>query len=109
MTAALPLLREFRELRGMSRRELAVCAGVSVDTIQRVETGYRCPGITLHVARQIAAALDCPVGLLCAADRAEALRAYRDAMALLLLSYASRPVRRQAVDGRRMTGDELEA
>ncbi len=96
MTPALPLLRELRELRGLSRPDLASAAGVAVDTIQRAETGYRCPGITLHVARQIAAALDCPVGLLCAADRTEALRAFREATALLLLSYEARPVRGQA-------------
>jgi DNA-binding XRE family transcriptional regulator len=98
MTPALPLLRELRELRGLFRQTLAAAAGVSVDTIQRAETGYRCPGITLHVARQLAAALDCPLGLLCAADRAEALHACQQATALLLLGYEARPVRGQAAE-----------
>lgn len=53
------LLRQWRERRGWSLRELGERSGVSYVTIQRVETGTLSP--TLATLEKLAAALGIPV------------------------------------------------
>ena len=51
---SLPRLREFREREALSQRDLALRAGVSPDTVRRLEAGE----VARHVTtRRLAAAL----------------------------------------------------
>lgn len=58
--AALPLLREVRESKNLSRSTLARKTGVSANLIMRIETGHR-TGVRLDTALKLARGLNVPV------------------------------------------------
>ncbi len=63
-------VREFREARGLRREDVASRAGVSYETVRKLEADMHTPG--LEMARRIAAALDATVDELWPSEPTEA-------------------------------------